>query len=367
MAERAYDGIVVGAGFYGLSLALHLSANGRRILVLEADREPMSRASMVNQARVHGGFHYPRNFVTALRSFHNYQRFVDDFRPAIVDDFQMLYAIARHHSKVNAKRFETMFTAMGASIAVATPSQRALFDSDRVEMVFMCRESAVNCASLRDLLLERLAGQPVDLRLGTQTVRIKRGENGTLNVIQSDRTSVSAPFVFNVTYSQLNTLVADSGARPIPLKHELTEVALVEPPTQLAGLAVTVMDGPFFSIMPFPARKLYSLTHVRYTPHAAWHDGAGAENPYTVVERLPRDSYWRHMVCDAQRFMPALANLAWRESLFTIKTVSLNNNRDDGRPILFRPEPELPGLYSILGSKLDNIYDLFELVDSLKG
>ena len=54
MPARAYDGIVIGAGFYGLSLALHLSAGRRRILVLEADRVPMSRASMVNQARVHG-------------------------------------------------------------------------------------------------------------------------------------------------------------------------------------------------------------------------------------------------------------------------------------------------------------------------
>ena len=72
------------------------------------------------------------------------------------------------------------------------------------------------------------------------------------------------------------------------------------------------------------------------------------------------------MVHDAQRFVPALAGVTWRESLFTVKTVLLKNDRDDGRPILFRPTPELPGLYSILGSKLDNIYDLFELVNSLR-
>src|SRR4029077_1659201 len=156
MTKRTYDAIVIGAGFYGLSLALHLSAKGRRILVLEADREPMLRASMVNQARVHGGFHYPRNFVTALRSFRNYQRFIDDFRTAIVDDFQMLYAISRHHSKVNAKRFQTMFASMGASIADATPSQRAIFSDDWIESVFSCRESAVNCGVLRALLLARL-------------------------------------------------------------------------------------------------------------------------------------------------------------------------------------------------------------------
>jgi glycine/D-amino acid oxidase-like deaminating enzyme len=320
---------------------------------------------MVNQARVHGGFHYPRNFVTALRSFHNYQRFVDDFRPAIVDDFQMLYAIARHHSKVNAKRFETMFTAMGAPIADAAPSQRALFDPERIEAVFACRESAVDCAALRDLLLARLAKYQIDLALGAETTRIERDGTGNVRVIQADQTSVSAPFVFNATYSRLNTLLMRSGSSAIPLKHELTEVALVEPPAELAGLAITVMDGPFFSVMPFPGRKLYSLTHVRYTPHTVWRDGEHGENPYAIADRLPRASNWKHMVHDARRFVPALAAVAWRESLFTVKTISLNNDRDDGRPILFRPAPELPGLYSILGSKLDNIYDLFELVDSL--
>ena len=31
-------------------------------------------------------------------------------------------------------------------------------------------------------------------------------------------------------------------------------MALVEAPPELDGLGVTVMDGPFFSMMPFPSR-----------------------------------------------------------------------------------------------------------------
>src|SRR4029077_13252268 len=115
----------------------------------------------------------------------------------------------------------------------------------------------------------------------TQSGRVVRDGNGVLSVIQANQTSVSAPLVFNATYSQLNMLLMGSGCSPIPLKHELTEVALVVPPTELAGLAITVMDGPFFSIMPFPGSKLYSLTHVRYTPHAAWRDGKDGKNPYS--------------------------------------------------------------------------------------
>jgi hypothetical protein len=53
-------------------------------------------------------------------------------------------------------------------------------------------------------------------------------------------------------------------------------MALVEVPEPVRGLGITVMCGPFFSVMPFPPRGLHTLSHVRYTPHEAWSDAAGA-------------------------------------------------------------------------------------------
>jgi hypothetical protein len=54
----------------------------------------------------------------------------------------------------------------------------------------------------------------------------------------------------NCTYSR-SIICRASNAEPIPAKHELTELALVEPPALSGGAAVTVMDGPFFSLMPY--------------------------------------------------------------------------------------------------------------------
>jgi glycine/D-amino acid oxidase-like deaminating enzyme len=258
-----------------------------------------------------------------------------------------------------------MFAAMGAPIELASPSQRALFDPDLIEAVYCCVESTVDCSALRKLLLERIADASVEL---LNPVRVERiaPENGTLRVALADGTHVGAPCVFNATYSRLNSLLLESGVAPLALKHEFTEVALVQPPTTLAGYGVTVMDGPFFSTMPFPGNGLYSLTHVRFTPHAAWRDEPGGADAYAIAQSLPQDSRWRHMQSDAQRFLPCLKSCRWHHSLFTVKTVPAKNENDDGRPILFRPAPELPGLYSILGSKLDNIYDLFQVVDELE-
>jgi L-2-hydroxyglutarate oxidase LhgO len=82
-AKDRYDAIVIGGGFYGCSLALALASRFHRVAVLEQRPELMSRASYVNQARVHNGYHYPRSFLTALRSSVNFPRFVSDRKSVV--------------------------------------------------------------------------------------------------------------------------------------------------------------------------------------------------------------------------------------------------------------------------------------------
>lgn len=38
------------------------------VLVLECDKTPFRRATYINQARVHQGYHYPRSISTAMKS-----------------------------------------------------------------------------------------------------------------------------------------------------------------------------------------------------------------------------------------------------------------------------------------------------------
>ncbi|MBD3843073.1 MAG: D amino acid oxidase (DAO) family protein, partial [Campylobacterales bacterium] len=54
-----------------------------------------------------------------------------------------------------------------------------------------------------------------------------------------------------------------------------------------------------------------------------------------------------------------------KDSLFEVKTVLVKNETDDGRPILFEEYPSLPGFYSVLGGKIDNIYDVLERLDDV--
>ncbi|MEO1488661.1 MAG: FAD-dependent oxidoreductase [Pseudomonadota bacterium] len=356
-----YDYVIIGGGFYGCCLALYLRSISKRVLIVEASARLMSRASRVNQARVHTGFHYPRSAVTAVKSMLLHQQFLKDFPDAIVDDFQMLYAIARRRSKVPAKKFYRMFRDMGAPIKPASPSQRALFDENMIEEAFACFEVAFDYSILEQQMSDRLADADVEVRSSTRLVGLH--DTGKQVVADlDDGSQVTAGYAFNVTYSQINTVLAMGDLPQAKLKHEIAELALIKPPAELEGIGITVMDGPFFSCMPYPSQRLHSLTHVRYTPHESWADNPHARNPYAYFDSRDLDTRYAYMLRDAQRYLPCLAEAEYCTSIYDVKTVLIKNEQDDGRPILYHRKPKASRVVSILGGKIDNIYDLFEAV-----
>jgi len=359
--RQQYDYVIVGGGFYGCCLALYLRSISARVVVLEAGNTLLDRASRVNQARIHTGFHYPRSALTAVKSKILYQRFTRDFPEAVVDEFQMLYAIARRRSKVSAKRFYRMFHDIGAPITKAQPTQISLFDENMIEGAFSCTEMAFDYSVLRQLMAERLEANGIELRMNCTVETLSETPHSVVLGL-SDGKEIEARYTFNITYAQINQILKKADLPLAHLKYELAEIALVKPPEELSHLGVTVMDGPFFSCMPYPSDKLYSLTHVRYTPHESWVDGEKKDNPYDyIMNQRPRTQVLS-MIRDSQRYMPCLERTHYEKSIYDVKTILLKSEYDDGRPILYQRKPHNSRVISILGGKIDNIYDLFELV-----
>ena len=355
-----WDALVIGGGFYGLYLAEFLAARLPRVLLCERGGGLMRRASYSNQARVHNGYHYPRSVLTALRSRVNFPRFVDEFRPAVDAAFEKVYAIPRQSSKVTAEQFAEFMRRIGAPIEVAEDSVKRLFDAALVEEVFRVTEYAFDAARLAEVMTERVRRAGVEVRLTTGVERIWPQPGGSIRVRLSQN-EVIAGMVVCCAYSQTNAVAAASGLPLIPLKHELAELALVDVPPRLKPLGITVMDGPFFSCMPFPPRGLHTLSHVRYTPHGHWFDGLPAEphtRAYEVFDRTQKRTAFPHMVRDAARYLPALAGCEYRESLWEVKTVLPRSESDDSRPILFRPDLGIPNYHAVMGGKIDNVYDV---------
>jgi glycine/D-amino acid oxidase-like deaminating enzyme len=363
----AYDAIIIGGGFFGCSLALHYRLErGQRVIVLEMGADLMQRASYANQARVHNGYHYPRSVLTALRCRVNFPRFVEDYAESIVSDFDKIYAVGGLSSKVTAEQYRLFCERIGAPIASAPGAIRRLFNPDLVDGVFVVTEYVFDAVKLKEMMQTRLLQSGVELRLGTEAQRVRQLADGRLEVdctSGEEQFSVRAPAVLNCTYSRLNQLLAASGLPLLYLKHELTEMALVEVPEEVQGRGITMMCGPFFSIMPFPALGLHTLSHVRYTPHCEWfdRDGGTYTDPYAYFARNPKRTNFPHMVRDVARYMPCLADCRYSgDSVWEVKTVLPKSEVDDSRPVFYQRDHGLPGLTCLMGGKIDNTYDIIE-------
>ena len=363
------DALIIGGGFYGAAIAVYLARQRglRHIVLVEREAALMQRASYNNQARVHNGYHYPRSFTTAYRSRVNLPRFVSDWPTIIKQDFTKLYAIARRNSKVTARQFERFCRDIGAPIQPASPALRGLFEPRLIEAVFEVQEFAFDSSKLAQWAEQALRECEVQVRCQTQVTALYRGTEGdieaVLRQVDGSESRLRCRYAFNCTYSGLNQLGGDFPGIQAQLKQEITEMPLLQMPTALNSLGITLMDGPFFSMMPFPAKGLHSLSHVRYTPHLHWQDEPG-RNPYDKLQHYPRQSRVDHMLRDVERYIPAVRGARYVESLFEVKTVLVMNESNDARPILFEKHAHLPGSYSVLGGKIDNIYDVLEKLDA---
>lgn len=367
--RKNVDITIIGGGFFGLYLAEYYALLNKKVLVVEKENDAMQRASYINQARVHNGYHYPRSVLTALRSRISFPRFVDEFESCIDSDFDKYYMISNRLGKVTPNQFEKFCDRIGASHEPASSTIHQLVKPNMIDGIFKVKEFAFNSVLLKETMLNRLQNNNVEILFNHEVSRIGKTNSDLELTVTSDTEvqKVISKQVFNCTYSLLNSVLSESSLELIPLRHEMTEMCIVDVPDELKKVGITVMCGPFFSIMPFPSKQAHSFSHVRYTPHYEWDDNK--ENSYLNAHKLAlenqRRSAFKKMQLDARRYIPMLEDIKYKESLWEVKTILPRSGTDDSRPILFKANYGLKGLHCVMGGKIDNVYDVIQTINEL--
>ena len=377
------DKLIIGAGLYGLYAALYCARKGQQVTVLEIDPEPFGRATYINQARVHMGYHYPRSLSTAMKSAGYFRRFVEDYGFCILSDFQQVYATSRHFSWTDAAEFQK-FCADAGIPCEPLPVGR-YFKEGVCDGAFLTREYTYDAHILRDYFLEELEGYPgVEILCGRQIRRIVR-QGDCYQVYASSQEADGAeerheaPFVLNATYASVNQVLqcVEGGveSQEFGIKYELCEIILCKAGEALHKTGLTVMDGPFFSIMPFGKTGFHSLTSVTFTPH---------RTSYDVTPRVPCTSQgictdrwlgncndcparpasaWEYMSALARKYMQDAYSFVYEKSLFSMKPILKASEVDDSRPTVIRYLSKAPTFVSVLSGKINTVYDLDQALD----
>ena len=372
-----YDKIIIGGGLYGLYSALRCGEKGENVLVLEYESDSFKRATYINQARVHMGYHYPRSFSTAIKSAHYFERFNRDYADCILTEFDQVYATSADFSWTNAEQFKKFCA--NAEIKCEEISPTKYFKPGKCDGAFLTREYTYDAK----LLLARIAGSlekhpNVTLMYNARLSAIERDEQVYRLTLQSSET-VEAPFVLNATYASVNQINAMAGFAPFKIKYELCEIILCDVSEKLKNVGLTVMDGPFFSIMPFGKTGCHSLTAVTFTPHLTSYADVPefpcqekCEPGYCTSAQLGNcdscvarpASAWDYMSMLARKYMRDDLQFTYRGSLFSMKPIMKASEIDDSRPTVIREFSHQPTFVSVLSGKINTIYDLDEVLDN---
>ena len=372
MNVKYYDRVVIGCGIYGLYAAMMLTKKGFRTLVVDSDSRPMSRSSLVNQARLHNGYHYPRSLATAIKSSGYFDRFYSDFDKFINGEFDKIYAVAKNYSWTNAEQFKKVWSNLGIKCDEIDASK--YFKSSQIEAAFLTKEYSFDASMLRDFLLQQCKASGCDFFLNTSVSQVTNSD-GVFTILFSNGSKVCSPWVLNATYAGTNQIHNKFGFDHIGIKYELCEVNLCNVDEQLQNLGLTVMDGPFFSLMPFGKTGYHSLTTVSHTPHMTSSESLPV---FSCQSNRPDCSQNLTMNCNSCQFAPVSAFDDMRQtarkylldsysikkvkSMFAIKSVLRSSEVDDSRPTLLRKYSSKPFFHTIFSGKINAIYDLDEIL-----
>lgn len=373
---ECFDKIIIGAGLYGLYSALFCCERGQRVIVLECDATPFRRATYINQARVHQGYHYPRSISTAVKSAGYFERFNRDYAFCVNKEFDQIYATSSRYSWTDGKQFKDFCKAAEIPCEELHPGN--YFKKGMCDGVFRTREYTYDAQILKDYLLTKLEDYEdrVTLLYGVHISRIERLTDAYV-IYTDEGAAYRSGFVLNATYAGTNQILDMAGFEKFGIKYELCEIILCDVNEKLKDIGFTVMDGPFFSIMPFGKTGLHSLTSVTFTPHTTSYEGVptfacqAQSGGFCSTFRLGNcndcpakpDTAFPYMASLARKYMLDDYGFTYNRSLFSMKPILMSSEIDDSRPTVIRKYSENPTFVGVLSGKINTVYDLDEVLN----
>ena len=374
--DSYYERVIIGGGVYGVYAAIQFSKKGLKTIILNNDEDLIERGSLVNQARVHDGYHYPRAFDTAKKSHEYYHRFCEDYGFCINSSFEQIYSISAKNSKTNAEQFKEFCNEL--RIKCEDLNNDDYFRKGMCEASYLTEETSFDAKQLRNNLKKQLTdlGTPVICGCNIQSIVKTTIEENDKKIevfkILTDKGEYITPYVLNATYAGINQIQKMAGLKLYDIKYELCEVILCEVSDNLKDKGITVMDGHFFSVMPFGNTGLHSITSVQFTPHETCYkllpefECQKRSNGYCSTTHLGNcnkckvrpETSWNEMKKLSDKYLLDSYEITYVSSLFAIKPILKASENDDSRPTLIDIHCKNPTFVTVLSGKINTIYDL---------
>ena len=317
--------LVVGGGIFGCSIAIELSKSGFNTTLIEKSNELLTKASKNNHNRIHYGYHYPRSIETAKQSLDGLLSFLMTYKEAVVTDFPNYYTISNQQSLITLTEYKNFCNQTGISYHSEYPNNN-LLNPDLISGSLKVEEPVFDWDKLKEL---------VEINLQQHKVKVLLNTPFSSSHLKYD-------FIINCAYTGINEV---NKIINVPtLKFKLQDVIIPIFEFNHPKIGLTIMDGPFCSIMPkgFNTNQ-FLLYHAKYS--------ILKETLKESITPLKDISLNLNLIKeDSSKYFPFIKDIKFIDYWRTIRAIPITNN--DERLSKIITYPNQPNFVTVFSGKI---------------
>lgn len=322
---------IIGAGWVGCHLATKLKEE-HEITVFEKGDFIFSETSYNNQNRLHLGFHYARNYKTRKLCLDTFDRFLDDYGHLTETVNKNLYCVPTHSSIIDFETYLQIFKEFD-------------FDNEEspISEIPNCigtNERYINFKRVKSFFQQKI-----------QNFIIQK------EITKNDLSDLQKEYDLIINSTNNHLMMDDC----VDCFYELT-ISLIYQKINSSGFgALTMVDGPLFSIYPY-YDTLYSVTDVEYTPIKKFTDSKSIKNfiQNEITEEFINDrkNKIEHKIL---KFYPEfLLNFKYHSCFLSTKS-KINDLSDERYPIITKKD----NLVNCFTGKIQGIYIIEDYIKNI--
>ncbi len=343
---------IVGCGIFGAMTAIRLAESGICVTIFDSNARPLQGASLNNQNRLHLGFHYPRDDETASQCIRGFDEFRSEFSDCILDNFDNAYFIASEGSLTSPDEYLQFCRKHQLDFKKIDPN---LFNPvvQNVDLGITTNEVVYDSVILEKLITKKFHSLKILPRFNSEITNIsKKGDVFSLEINKNNQDNFDA--VVNCTYANLNQLKFQIGQETKNFQYEYAMVPIVDwfrPP-----VGITIMDGPFMTVLPFGKSKNFLLYHVDHTVikreianqmPSEWRNKETFPSKY-----IDKNKVFKDILKSFSKFVPAVIESKLKGFLETTRVVQAYKEDTDARPSIIEKIDD--GFLSVFTAKIDH-------------
>ena len=328
---------IIGGGIFGCEIAIALDSVGISVNLFEMNSNFLIGASKNNQNRLHLGFHYPRDIKTGYQCVNGFDRFSKKYEKAIFKNFKNAYFISDKNSKTSVKDYYQFCKKLGVDY-IKIKSNDFPLQVNGAQNGILCNEYVYDTEILRDLINKKIKKSRIKVFLNHRVQNAKKNLDKTFSVFSEDGSEIKSNFLINTTYSDINRITKKLN---FPLQknlYEYTVVPIVD--LKLPSIGITIMDGPFTSLLPYGKTGKFLIYHVDKSVIKSEVNEIlnlnwlyPNKSPFLEIDK--RD-YFYELINECSTFFPFIKSAKLMDFLEGPRMVLANKDHSDERPSLIQ-------------------------------